>query len=205
MLSIRMQQDTPAIAVHTPTSPALPAQADTQPDPGNKSQGQTYMLKTPAFLAWKIQDEFGEEEKSPVEARVFKFLRAIHLTLPVPTILTVRERSKRLQAVSEKRAHANANMTIQQRTLTELQTHVAATTLGSFAQEMVDKSKAILLLYVPQDLAVGSKSEVIRLFWGAVEELLLVCPTTELSAAFAKSIYRKHPGTTSSKCSLDSL
>ena len=176
MLSIRMQKDTPAIAVHTPTSPAPPAQTSPQSAKSGQSQGQSSSLKTPAFLAWKMQDEFGEEEKSPVETRVSKFLRAIHLTLPVPTILTAEERSKRPQAVSEKRAQAKANITVQQRTFTELQAHVSATNLGTFAQEMIDKTKAILLLYVPPSLALDYESEAIRLIWGAVEELLLVRP-----------------------------
>ena len=204
MLTVRMQEDAPSMVVVSPpghafpaasssasaatiptatanaaSSPALSALASTATTPtivtNAVSNTKKFTLKTKAFLAWKMQDEFGEEETSPLEERVSKFLRAIYLHLPVPSKMTSKERSKRPQAASEKRAQADQTFPIQQRTFSQLQEHVTASPkLGAFAQEMLDRSKALLLLFIPAELGVDFDSDAVRVFWGAVSEILQV-------------------------------
>ena len=188
MLSVRMQKETPSIVVVSPPAQASSAPlgsadaASTTTTTGTMAAAHAvpktkdFTLKTKAFLAWKMQDEFGEEEKSPVEERVSKFLRAIYLRLPVPTDMTAKERMKRPQADSEKRAQADRIIAIQQRFFNQLQEHInaAAPKLGAFAQDTLGRSKALLLLFVPSDLGADFDSDAIRVFWGAVSEILQV-------------------------------
>ncbi|KAL9130007.1 MAG: hypothetical protein Q9217_001691 [Psora testacea] len=172
LLSIRMQVDTPTMILDAPGI-INPGTGDASKySPPAKSKDSRHELKTPAFLAWPMQDEFGEKETLPIEKRVSRFLRAVYLKLPVPNDMTVKERVRRPQAVSEKRAQARQTLSIHQTTYAELEKHIQASSLGPFAQELLDKSKSILQLFLPSSLGIDFDSDAIRIFWGAVSEIL---------------------------------
>lgn len=187
-----MQVETPKIAIDAPPEDTNSDTKKASSHSGStKSQNTQPALNTPAFLAWPMQDEFGEKETLPVEKRVSKFLRAIYLGLPVPNVMTVKERTKRPQAVSEKRAQARHTVTVSQTTFAELQEQIKVSSVKEIGQELLDKSKELMLLFVPSSLGVDFGSNATRVFWGAISEILQVRGSCPIADSYTYTYSRK--------------
>ncbi|KAL9102114.1 MAG: hypothetical protein Q9163_002698 [Psora crenata] len=170
MLSIRMRRDTPTVGKETPVANNSIIRGEPQLRVASSQEAKA-ARNTPAFLEWPMQDEFGENGNLPVQERVSKFLRAIHLRLPVPSAMTAKERAKRPQAFSEKRAQAN-DIYIPPKSFAQLQKDVGAAKLVDTAGVLIEKCAEMLLLFIPSSLGVDFQSDALRVFWGAVWEIL---------------------------------
>ena len=174
MLSIRLQKYVPKLAVLGLTGSHPPSESSVQKRNNSPSDFQVSAVEPPAFLEWKMLDEFGNEEKSSRADRIAKFLRAIHLKLPVQVELTLRERSKRPQDMSERHANEAEILSIRQFTYDELYSHLESSKIGLLGGRLLEKTKVLLSMYLPKDVANGITFETIRLLWGAVFKFLQV-------------------------------
>ena len=137
-------------------------------------QSSTPAPKTPPFLEWPMQDEFGERETLHVEKRLSTFLRAIYLGLPTPNRVTKIEGARSSQTFSEKRAQA-IEASIQPTTFSKLQVNIKSSlSLEGIGQEFLIKAKELMLLFISPSHGLDSNHQAIGIFWGAVSMILLV-------------------------------
>ena len=180
MLSIRMLKDTPGINIKAPSesgSHSIHEHASNEVSTGIDR------LEDPslAFLAWEMQDEFSRKEKAPLGDRIAKFLRAIHLKLPVPTEMTLKERRKRPQDESERRFQEVHEIKIDEQTFNDVeqQTRILTSHLDSDVKDLLQQCKTLLAMYLPNEYVEGNtgnerSSTTVRVYWGAVGDLLSV-------------------------------
>ena len=174
MLTIRMLKgpefSVDAPAVSNPTTPVEKVRKDLPAD-----YTATHKPPTPPFLRWKVQDEFGDEDKTADEVRVAKFLRAIYLKLPVQSQMTPKERRNRMQQLDDGRVKADVNINIREKTFKDLESHGTMPETEVLAKELRIKCKVLLSMYIPEEAGLedGSK-KIIQIFWGAIMVLVSV-------------------------------
>ena len=185
MISIRMLENVPSFSFDGPSGSTSPAGDAIGAQTPTSIRTIKQRINTPPFLHWKMQNEFGEEENTPdVVVREAKFLRAILLKLPVPARMSLKERKKRPQDLSERRALTDTEISIQQRTYEDVEEHVKAATSRELAEKLFDKSANLLSMYIPsKHVEAGidgeGSSATVRIFWGAVVELISVSLLTK--------------------------
>ena len=191
MLSIQMRREAPPIEVTGTSEPVshLASEAVSQRSPRPRPDMQ---LPTRAFLTWKMQDEFGNEVQAPEAERIARFLRAIHLKLPVKLPESLRmtpfEQRKRPQDVTERRARQAEEIEFAEKTFEEVrnQSMVQSPSLGNeiqFFEEDEDivvllrRCRQLLQMFLPEDNVDGNpgrerSSATVRVYWGAIWEFL---------------------------------
>lgn len=165
VLNIWMRKDVPSIAVQSPVHHESGGQASFGHSEGDASSVPPVIKP---FLAWPVVDEFGELDPLDLDGRCQRFLRAFVLDLPVPTIMSKEERARRPKQASALRVAPKATVLIDGKTLAELQNQIEVDGNDAFTIEICDKFKKILQLFLPDPYGVDSKSDQIRLYWGAV-------------------------------------
>ena len=174
MLSIRLQIETPTISIHTPNESSPDIKVGAISEVPAVSQTLAREPKTLPFLEWPMRDEFGEKEILGINERLSMFLRAIHLGLPLPHNMTRKERARYPQAVTEKRAQAKANLSFQPTSFAKLKSNIDNSSLGDIGQELLAKTKVLMLLFVPPSHGLELEPKATGIFWGAVSEILQV-------------------------------
>lgn len=180
MISIRMLENVPSFSFDGPSGSTSPSGDATGAQTPTSVKTIRQRIVTPPFLHWKMQNEFGEEENTPdLAVREAKFLRAILLKLPVPARMSLKERKKRPQDLSERRALTDTEISIQQRTYEDVEEHVKVAATRELAEKLLDKSAELLSMYIPSkhveaDINGEGSSATVRIFWGAVVELISV-------------------------------
>ena len=174
MVTIRMLKQGPEISIQAPAAAVLVPSPENLKTDAAAGGAPKYEMHTPAFLQWKMQDEFGEEDKTSDEIRVAKFLRAIYLKLPVPSRMTPREKRNRPQSLSEGRVETEIQVSIRSKKYKDLEKLGCNAETAKLAEELSTRSKILLSMYIPKEIGVEGDSEVIRIFWGAIMELVSV-------------------------------
>ncbi len=133
-----------------------------------------------AFLAWDIRDEFGEKDDSSVETKVNRFLKAIYRALPATCQDDVAEPSaSAIQTEQIKRTGRSARPRIEivGKTLSEVQNLVYTRKSNTSGKEypmerrMIEECTKLFNLFIPS--IHERHSEPIKLFWGALYELMV--------------------------------
>ena len=133
-----------------------------------------------AFLAWDIRDEFGEKDGRPVETKVNRFLKAIYRALPATCQASVAEPSasaRQKEQITRTGENARRRIDIVGRTLSEVQALLDTRELDrsenedSTERSMIEECTKLFNFFIP---GVHDKhSEPIKLFWGALYELVV--------------------------------
>ena len=147
------------------------------------SNGPSELVHVPvvlAFLAWDIRDEFGEKDDRPVETRVNRFLKAIYRALPATCQGNAAEPSASAPPTDQfTRTGENARrrIDIEGKTLSEVQDLVDASELNRSGNEysterrMIEACTKLFNFFIPG--VHDRHSEPIKLFWGALYELMV--------------------------------
>ncbi|CAD6592999.1 MAG: hypothetical protein ASARMPRED_006874 [Alectoria sarmentosa] len=191
VLDIWMRKDVPSITVQSPVD----HRSDGQMSFGRSEGGWSSVPPvTKPFLAWPIVDEFGELDPLDLDDRCQRFLRAFHLDLPVPIVMSKEERAKRPKQASAQRVAAKATIPIAGKTLAEARNEIEADGDDAFGIEIFDKFKELLRLFLPDPYGINSESDPIRLYWGSVcvitVRLLLEFPENKLTMPVAQAAGR---------------
>lgn len=191
VLNIWMRKDVPSITVQSP----MDHRSDGQLSFGRSERGLSSVPPvTKPFLAWPIVDEFGELDPLDLDDRCQRFLRAFHLDLPVPIVMSKEERARRPKQASAQRVAANATVLIAGKALAEVRNEIEANGNNAFAIEIFDKFKELLRLFLPDPYGINSESDPIRLYWGSVcvitVRLLLEFPENKLTMPVAQAAGR---------------
>ncbi len=104
-----------------------------------------------AFFAWDILDEFGDSDKVSLPDRVEKFLKAIYNRLAAEAKIQVVERSE-----------------------DQVQDCLTERLEDLPALELLQNFQLLIKLYIPE--GQHSSSHHIRMYWGAVYEIVDVRP-----------------------------
>ena len=139
-----------------------------------------YVPVVSAFLAWDIRDEFGEKDDSPIETKVNRFLKAIYRALPAICQASVAEPSAnapQTEQITRTGENTRRKIDIVGRMLSEVQKLVDARELDRSENEyptekrMIEECTKLFNFFIP---GVHDKhSEPIKLFWGALFELMV--------------------------------
>ena len=133
-----------------------------------------------AFLAWDVRDEFGEKDDRSVETTVNRFLKAIYRALPATCQGSVVEPSASVpqtEQTSRTGEIARRRIDIVGKTLSEVQDLVDARELNSSGNEystersMIEECTKLFNFFIPG--IHDRPSEPIKLFWGALYELMV--------------------------------
>ena len=133
-----------------------------------------------AFLAWDIRDEFGEKDDSPVQTKVNRFLKAIYRALPATCQDDVAEPSAspaQTEQITETGRSARPKIEIVGKTLSEVEKLVDtrnSITSGedaSIERRVMEECTKLFGLFIPS--VDERRSEPIKLFWGALCELIV--------------------------------
>ena len=133
-----------------------------------------------AFLAWDIRDEFGEKDDSSVETKVNRFLKTIYRALPATCQGDVAEPLKsatKTEQITRTGESARPGIDIVGKTLSEVQ-HLVYTrdsdTSGKdypMERRMIEECVKLFNFFIPS--VHERHSEPIKLFWGALYELMV--------------------------------
>ncbi len=133
-----------------------------------------------AFLAWDIRDEFGEKDDSSVETKVNRFLKAIYRALPATCRGDVVEPSAnatQTEQITRSGESARLRIDIVGKTLSEVQ-HLVHTRKSNTSGEvypmerrMIEECIKLFNFFIPS--VHERRSEPIKLFWGALYELMV--------------------------------
>ena len=133
-----------------------------------------------AFLAWDIRDEFGEKDNRSVETTVNRFLKAIYRALSATCQASVAEPSASVpqtEQITRTGENARCRIDIVGRTLSEVQDLVDARELNRSGNEypterrMIEECTKLFNFFIPG--VRDRPSEPIKLFWGALYELMV--------------------------------
>lgn len=138
-----------------------------------------------AFLAWDIRDEFGEKDDRSVELTVSRFLKAIYRALPATCQASVAEPSAsapqasapQTEQITRTGENARRRIDIVGKTLSEVQDLVDARELNRLGNEypterrMIEECTTLFNFFIPS--VRDRPSEPIKLFWGALYELMV--------------------------------
>ena len=133
-----------------------------------------------AFLAWDIRDEFGEKDDRPVETTVNRFLKAIYRALPATCQANVAESSASApqpEQITRTGENARRRIHIVGKTLGEVQGLVDEKELNGSGNEyptergMIEECTKLFNFFIPG--VRNRPSEPIKLFWGALYELMV--------------------------------
>ena len=144
------------------------------------------------FLAWPVQDEFGEPDPLSTTERVDTFLRAIYIDLPTGDVMSVQERAMRPKLASAQRIAAKGRTEISTKTSAEVRSKWLAAGATGAESEMFRNFELVLLLFLPEPDKANSVP--LELYWGAVDEVLGVstCPRGFAYPSINKT-YRNSP------------
>lgn len=140
--------------------------------------GLRFVPVVSAFLAWDIRDEFGEKDDSSVETKVNRFLRAIYRALPATCQDDVAEQSAsptKTEEITETGRSAHPKIEIVGKTLSEVQKlvdtrdSIMSREESPMERRMLEECKKLFSLFIPS----VHDSEPIKLFWGALYELMV--------------------------------
>lgn len=139
-----------------------------------------YVPVVSAFLAWDIRDEFGEKDGRPVETKVNRFLKAIYRALPGTCQANVAKPSASAPPTEQTTGtgeNARRRIDIVGRMLSEVQDLLDTRELDGLGNEysteksMIEECTKLFNFFIP---GVHDKhSEPIKLFWGALYELMV--------------------------------
>ena len=133
-----------------------------------------------AFLAWDIRDEFGEKDGSSVKTKVNRFLKAIYRDLPATCQTGVAEpltSATQMEHITRTGESARPRIGIVGRTLSEVQdliyTRGSRTSGNEYPMErrMIEECTKLFNFFIPS--GHERHSEPIKLFWGALYELMV--------------------------------
>ena len=133
-----------------------------------------------AFLAWDIRDEFGEKDDRSVEIRVNRFLKAIYRALPATCQASVIEPSAsapQTEQMTRTGENTRRRIDIVGKTLSEVKELVDGRELNKSRNEyptgrrMIEECTKLLNFFIPG--IRDRPSEPIKLFWGALYELMV--------------------------------
>ena len=133
-----------------------------------------------AFLAWDIRDEFGEKDDRSVEIRVNRFLKAIYRALPATCQASVTEPSAsapRTEQMTRTGENTRRRIDIVGKTLSEVKELVDGRELNRSGNEypmgrrMIEECTKLLNFFIPG--IRDRPSEPIKLYWGALYELMV--------------------------------
>ena len=125
-----------------------------------------------SFFEWRILDEFGEPDKSPLKDKLNRFLNAIYRSLPV----TLTERPNKAPAIRVPR-DARPKLVLVGKTSTDVEKILASDRAkgdASVSWRLFRAYKKLFKYFLP-DL-VDEQSAPVQLFWGAVYEILVKDP-----------------------------
>ena len=135
---------------------------------------------TSAFLAWRILDEFGEQDESSPTIKTNRFLNAIYQALPAICKGDTAELSttaSRAQHAANITSNARPKISIEGKTLLEIDDLIHGTVSRTPMQGPSTEHKLrweyskLFNFFVPDEL--DRKFAPIQLFWGAVYELVV--------------------------------
>ena len=137
------------------------------------------------FLAWDIRDEFGEKDDSSVKTKANRFLQTIYRALPATCQDDVAEPSAsptQTEQITDTGRSARPKIEIVGKTLSEVEklvdTRNSITSGEEYSIErektMIEECKKLFGLFIPS--VDERRSEPIKLFWGALYELIVRIP-----------------------------
>ena len=133
-----------------------------------------------SFFEWRILDEFGEPDESPLKDKLNRFLNAIYRSLPVTLIERPNDTSasniRESSAIRVPR-DARPKLFLVGKTLTEIEDLLASDRAGGDASvpQKLFRAYTKLFKYFLPDL-VDEQSAPVKFFWGAVYEILVKTP-----------------------------
>ena len=134
-----------------------------------------------SFFEWRILDEFGEPDESPLKDKLNRFLNAIYRSLPV--ILTERPNETSASNIRERstirvQRDARPKLFLVGKTSTEIEDLLASGRAGGDASvsRKLFRAYTKLFKYFLPDL-VDEQTAPVKLFWGAVYEILVKTPS----------------------------
>ena len=133
-----------------------------------------------AFLAWDIRDEFGEKDDSSVGTKVNRFLKAIYRALPATCQDDVAGQSAsatQTEQITRTGKSARSRIKIVGKMLNEVQDLVYTRKSNTSGKEypmerrMIEECTKLFNFFIPS--VHERHSEPIKLFWGALYELMV--------------------------------
>lgn len=134
-----------------------------------------------AFLEWRILDEFGEPDNCPVHEKLNRFLNAIYRSLPAfchgAEADERADNAKMFRHRSVAGVSARPRLSVNGKFASEVESLVLQLCVGytgnfpGVEQDLFGEFKKIFKFFVPQDH--NQDSGPIRLFWGALYEILV--------------------------------
>ncbi len=134
-----------------------------------------------SFFEWRILDEFGEPDESPLKDKLNRFLNAIYRSLPATLAETPNETSAsntRERSAIRVQRDARPKLFVVGKTSTEIEDLLGSDRAGSddsVSRNLFRAYTKLFKSFLPD--IVDEQSAPVKFFWGAVYEILVKTPS----------------------------